>query len=57
MSNEPKKTMVDDEVVVADKFSMADLLHKEDWLAIWGAFIITAIAAIGVITGAYTFKG
>lgn len=57
MSNEPKKTMVDDEVVVADKFSMADLLRKEDWLAIWGAFIITAIAAIGVITGAYNFKG
>lgn len=57
MSNEKNKTAVSDEIVVADKFHMSDLLHKEDWLAIWGAFIIIAISTIGVISGAYKFKG
>lgn len=52
-----KTTVVQDDVVVADKFQMSDLLRKEDWLAIWGAFIIMAIASVGVITGAYKFKG
>lgn len=52
-----KTTAVQDDVVVADKFHMSDLLHKEDWLSIWGAFIIIAVASIGVITGAYQFKG
>ncbi len=52
-----KTTTVQDDIVVADKFRMSDLLHKEDWLAIWGAFIIMAIASVGVITGAFTFKG
>ena len=57
MSKETKTTMVHDDVVVADKFQMSDLLRKEDWLAIWGAFIIMAVASVGVITGAYQFKG
>lgn len=57
MSEVKNTTAVQDEVVVADKFQMSDLLHKEDWLSIWGAFIIIAISAIGVITGAYTFTG
>lgn len=52
-----KKAVVQDDVVVADKFHMSDLLHKEDWLAIWGAFILMLIASVGVITGAYKFKG
>ena len=47
---------VNDEVVVAEKFHMSDMLHKEDWLSIWGAFIIIAIASIGVISGAFAFK-
>jgi len=57
MANEKNTAAVSDDVVVADKFQMSDLLHKEDWLAIWGAFIIIAISAIGTITGAYNFKG
>ena len=26
-------TPVNDDVVVADKFQMSDMLHKEDWLS------------------------
>lgn len=55
--NTKKKAVVQDDVVVADKFQLSDLLHKEDWLAIWGAFILMLIASVGVITGAYKFKG
>ena len=36
---------VNDDVVVAEKFQLSDMLHKEDWLSIWGAFIIIAIAS------------
>ncbi|MGN0158182.1 MAG: putative sulfate exporter family transporter [Brotaphodocola sp.] len=58
MKEDAKNTnVVQDDIVVADKFHMSDLLCKEDWLAIWGAFIIMAVAAVGVITGAYKFKG
>lgn len=58
MKENTKQTApVQDDVVVADKFHMSDLLHKEDWLAIWGAFIIMLIAGIGVVTEGYTFKG
>lgn len=46
-----------DDVVVAEKFQMSDLIHKEDWLSIWGAFLLIAVAAIGVISGSYVFKG
>lgn len=55
--NEAMKMVAEEEVVVADKFQMSDLLHKEDWLSIWGAFLVIAVAAVGVITGAYVFKG
>ncbi len=51
------KSAANDDVVVADKFHISDLLHKEDWLSIWGAFLIIAVASVGVITGAYVFKG
>ena len=47
---------VNDDVVVAEKFQLSDMLHKEDWLSIWGAFIIIAIASVGVISGAFAFK-
>lgn len=50
-----KKAMAED-LVVADKFHMSDLIHKEDWLSIWGAFLMIAVAAIGVISGSYVFK-
>lgn len=51
------KKMAPDDVVVADKFSISDLIHKEDWLSIWGAFLIIAAASVGVITGSFVFKG
>ncbi len=57
MKEQTKKTVVQDDVVVAEKFHMSDLLHKEDWLSIWGAFIVIVIASIGVISGAFRFKG
>ena len=47
---------INDDVVVAEKFQLSDMLHKEDWLSIWGAFIIIAIASLGVISGAFAFK-
>lgn len=50
------KAVVGDEYVVADKFQWKDLVCKEDWLSIWGAFLIIALAAVGVITGGYAFK-
>lgn len=40
-----------DSVVVADRFRWRDLLHKEDWLSIWAAFILIAVAAVGALTG------
>ena len=43
------------DVVVADRFKWSDLYRKEDWLSIWGAFLIISIAAAGVLTGAYDF--
>ena len=43
------------DVVVADRFKWSDLYKKEDWLSIWGAFLIISIAAVGVLTGAYDF--
>lgn len=52
-----KKQVAAEEIVVADKFSFRDLICKEDWLSIWGAFLIIAVASIGVITGSYVFKG
>lgn len=50
-------TTIISERVVVEKFKFTDLYKKEDWLAIWGAFILIAIAAVGVITGAFDFQG
>ena len=44
------------EVVVTEKFKLRDLWSKEDWLSIWGAFIIIAIAAVGAIGGWFDFS-
>ena len=45
------------DIVVAERFSGRDLFKKEDWLSIWIAFILTAVAAVGVITGGFDFSG
>ena len=47
----------DTEVVVAGSFKISDLWRKEDWLSIWIAFAITAVAAVGALTGAFDFSG
>lgn len=41
--------------VVAGKTSVKDLYTKEDWLACWIGFVIIALGAIAVLTGAYDF--
>lgn len=46
---------IDDEIVVADKFSIKDLISKEDWLTIWAAFIIMLLSGISVLTKAFPF--
>ena len=51
-TNKPK-----DEVVVAGSFKFSDLWRKEDWLSIWIAFVVIAIAAVGALTGAFDFSG
>lgn len=45
-----------EEFVVADKFQLKDLICKEDWLSIWGAFLLIAVASIGIISGKFVFK-
>lgn len=46
------------DIVTADaRFRISDLLHREDWLAIWAAFLIIAVAAVGVLTGSFDFQG
>ena len=42
-----------EDVVTTEKFQWSDLWKKEDWLAVWIGFIIIAIGAIAVITGAF----
>ncbi|MGN0847467.1 MAG: YeiH family protein [Kiritimatiellia bacterium] len=46
-----------DDVVVADTFKLSDLWKKEDWLSIWIAFVIIAVAAFGALTGSFDFSG
>lgn len=57
MENKEKSTVaVDEDVVVADQFSIRDLISKEDWLTMWCAIIVMIISAISVLTGAFGFK-
>ena len=45
------------DIVTADNFRFSDLYKKEDWIAIWGAFLLIIIAAVGVISGSFDFQG
>ena len=47
----------ENEQVKAEKFKLSDLWKKEDWLSIWGAFLVIAVAAVGVLSGLYDFSG
>ena len=51
-----KRKAAAEDYVKVDKFKWSDLWKKEDWLAVWIGFIIIAIAAIGVLTGAFDFS-
>ncbi|MDO5546275.1 MAG: putative sulfate exporter family transporter [Eubacteriales bacterium] len=44
------------DIVTTDRFQWSDLLKKDDWQAIWIGFIIIAIAAVSVISGAFNFS-
>ncbi len=55
MSN--KNTPIANDFVVADKFKISDLWKKEDWLSVWIAFIIIAVASVGVLTKTFDFSG
>lgn len=44
------------ELVTVESFQWKELLHKEDWLAVWIGLVVIAIAAVGVLTGAYDFS-
>ena len=45
-----------EEQVLASKTKLSDLWKTEDWQAVWIGFIIIAIGAVGVITGAFDFS-
>ncbi|MCD7854426.1 MAG: YeiH family protein [Clostridiales bacterium] len=49
-------TNIESEFVEAEGFKWSDLINKEDWLAIWIGFIVIAIGAFAVITGAFDFS-
>jgi uncharacterized integral membrane protein (TIGR00698 family) len=46
----------DEEYVTTDSFQISDLWKKEDWQAIWIGFILIAISAVAVLTGAFDFS-
>lgn len=49
-------TSVANDIVTTDKFKISELLHTEDWLAIWIGFIVIIAASVGVLTGAFDFS-
>ncbi len=43
------------ETISTDTFHISDLLHHEDWLAVWGGFLIIVLGAIGSLSGFFDF--
>lgn len=57
MSTENKNvSRAADDIVKTEKFKWSDLIHQEDWLAVWIGFIVIAAGAAGVLTGAFDFS-
>ncbi|MGM9522738.1 MAG: YeiH family protein [Oscillospiraceae bacterium] len=52
---EAQASAVSDEIVSTEKFSIRDLICKEDWLTIWAAFIVMLLSAVSVLTGWFPF--
>lgn len=48
--------IAEEDVVKVEKTKLSDLWKKEDWLAVWIGFIVIAISAIAVVTGAFDFS-
>ena len=47
----------DDEIFTSEaKTKLSDLWKKEDWLAVWIGFILIAVSAVAVLTGAFDFS-
>ena len=57
MSSQRKaKAATSENIVTTETSSLSDLWKKEDWLAVWIGFIIIAVGAVAVITGAFDFN-
>lgn len=56
MSKKNSVTVTSADLVTTEKFQWSDLWKKEDWLAVWIGFIVIALGAIGVLTGAFDFS-
>ncbi len=46
---------INNETISTETFHWSDLLHSEDWLSVWGGFLIIALGAIAVLSGAFDF--
>lgn len=44
------------DIVTTEKFKWSDLVHEEDWLAVWAGFIVIILGAVSVLTGAFDFS-
>lgn len=54
MSSQRKaEAATSENIVTTETSSLSDLWKKEDWLAVWIGFIIIAVGAVAVITGAF----
>ena len=57
MSNQRKaEAAASENIVTTETSRLSDLWKKEDWLAVWIGFIIIAVGAVAVITGAFDFN-
>lgn len=57
MSAENKNVSIGaDDIVKTEKFKWSDLIHQEDWQAVWIGFIIIAAGTVSVLTGSFDFS-
>lgn len=45
-----------DDIVKTETFKWADLIHQEDWLAVWLGFLVIAAGTVSVLTGVFDFS-
>jgi len=56
ITNNTNSAITTDEIIETKKSKWSDLIHEEDWLAVWIGFIVILAASIGLLTGAYDFS-